>query len=83
MMSTSFSDRFLGTLPKQYCIYFYVLCIIALIVLILSIFGFFYLFTLKNTNFVMFIHAVSLIISYLFSYITYRLLYSMCISSLK
>ena len=83
MMSTSFSDRFLSTLPKQYCIYFYVLCIVALIVLILSIFGFFYLFTLKNTNFVMFIHAISLIISYLFSYITYRLLYSMCISSLK
>jgi hypothetical protein len=83
MMSTSFSDKFLGTLSKQYCIYFYILCIVALVVLILSIFGFFYLFTLKNSNPMMFFHAVALIISYIFSYITYRLLYSMCISSLK
>ena len=83
MMSTSFSDRFLGTLPKQYCIYFYVLCIVALIVLISSIFGLLYLFTLKNPNPMLFFHAVALIISYIFSYITYRLLYSMCVNSLK
>jgi hypothetical protein len=83
MMTSNLSNKFLGTLPKQYCIYFYVLCVIALIVLMFSVIGFFYLFTLKKPNYLMFVNAFALIINYFFSYITYRLLYSMCISSLK
>jgi hypothetical protein len=84
MMSTgSFSNQVFGTLPKQYCIYFYVVCIIAFIVLISSIFGLLYLFTQKNVHYLTYVNAVALIVSYLLSYISARLLYSMCISSLK
>jgi hypothetical protein len=83
MMTSNLSNNFLGTLPKQYCIYFYVLCVIALIVLMFSVIGFFYLFTLKNVDYLTFVSALAVIINYFFSYIAYRLLYSMCVSSLK
>ena len=83
MMTSNLSNNFLGTLPKQYCIYFYVLCVLALIVLMFSVIGFFYLFTVKNVDYLMIVSALAVIINYFFSYITYRLLYSMCVSSLK
>ena len=83
MSNTSFSNKIFGTLPKQYCLWFYILCLVSFIFLIISIIGFFYLFTLKNTSWINFIHAIALIIQSFFIYLTYRLLYSMCINSLK
>jgi hypothetical protein len=83
MSNSSFTNKVFGTLPKQYCLWFYILCVIAFIGLIFSIFGFFYLFTVKHSNSLFFIQSLMLIINYLFIYLTNRLLYSMCISSLK
>ena len=83
MTNSTFSNKVFGTLPKQYCLWFYILCVIAFIALIFSIFGFFYLFTVKNSNYLFFLHAAALIINYLFTYLTYRLLNSMCIISLR
>lgn len=83
MSNASFSNKIFGTLPKQYCLWFYILCVLAFIAVILSIIGFFYLFTVKNVNYLIFFHAFALFINYLFTYLTYRLLYSMCINSLK
>ena len=82
-MNYSFSDKVFGSLPKQYCLWFYVFCILSFILVISSLIGFFILFTQKNVPFVNYVYAIALCISYLFNYITYRLLYSMCISSLK
>ena len=80
---TSFSNQVFGTLPKQYCLYFYILCIIAFIIVVFSILSFLFLFTQKNIHFTTYVTTISLTISYLLIYLTYRLLYSMCISSLK
>ena len=82
MMNTFTSDVF-GTLPKQYCLYFFVLCILSFIIVVLALLSFLYLLTQKNVPSANYISAIAFFVNYCFIYLTYRLLYSMCISSLK
>jgi len=83
MMTTSFSDKVFGTLPKQYCLWFYVLCILSFIVILSALISFIFLLTKKNVPFSNYVYAIAFLINYGFIYLTYRLLYSMCISTLK
>ena len=82
-MATSFSDRVFGTLPKQYCLWFYVLCILSFIIVISALFSIIFLLTKKNVSTSTYIYSIALFINYCFIYLTYRLLYSMCINTLK
>ena len=77
-------NRAFGKLSQDYCIYFYILAVIGFI---FSLIFFFYLLYLlfvngKKVDSNVYVMTVSGCISYFFFYFTYRLLYSMCMSSL-
>ena len=74
-----FND-YLGPLSSEYCVYFYVLTILALIALVFALVGGVYQFTQKKVDLLPMIMSV---ISAALLYIQNRLLYSMCVSALK
>ena len=82
-MTSTFANDVFGTLSKQYCIYFYILCVCSFIACILALFGFFVLFTQKNTPTATYLTTFAIVINYFLFYISHRLYYSMCINSLK
>lgn len=74
-----FND-YLGPLSSEYCVYFYVLTILALIALVFALVGGVYQFTQKKIDLLPMVMSV---ISAGLLYIQNRLLYSMCVSALK
>jgi hypothetical protein len=74
-----FND-YLGPLSSEYCVYFYVLTILALIALVFALVGGVYQFTQKKIDLLPMVMSV---ISAALLYIQNRLLYSMCVSALK
>ena len=82
-MNTNFSNSVFGTLPKQYCIWFYILCVISFLIILSALIGFIFLLTKKNVHYSTYLTTLAFLVNYCLIYLTYRLLYSMCISSLK
>lgn len=83
--SNTYMNNIFGPLPKQYCLYFYILTVLAFILLMFLLFGFLYVIITNkvkrnDTNFI-FLFVTSFI-TYLLMYFTYRMFYSMCINSL-
>ena len=72
-------DGYLGTLSSEYCVYFYVLTVLALIALVLALVGGVYQLTQKKTELIPMIMSVT---SAALLYVQNRLLYSMCNASL-
>ena len=74
-----------GSLSKQYCLYFYILAVIGFIIFLIFFFYLFYLmFSVgKKIDSSIYVMTISGCISYLLFYFTYRLLYSMCMNSLR
>ena len=72
-------NNYLGSLSAEYCVYFYVLTVLALIAFVMSLVGGVYQFTQKKVDFVPLIISVT---SVGLLYIQNRLLYSMCTASL-
>jgi len=78
-------NNIFGTLPKQYCLWFYILCVLSFLVFIFLFLYFLYLLFTKGRKIdnSLYVVTLSTSISYLFVYLTYRLLYNMCINSLR
>ena len=78
-------NRMFGTLSQDYCIYFYILAVVGFILFLIFFFYLLYLlfFNGKKVDSNVYVMTISGCISYFFFYFTYRLLYSMCMSSLK
>ena len=74
------NNSYLGPLPAEYCVYFYVLTVLALIALVLSLVGGIYQFTQKKIELIPMVMSV---VSASLMYIQNRLLYSMCSESLS
>lgn len=73
-------DDYLGPLSSEYCVYFYVLTVLALIALVFSLVGGVYQFTQKKMDLLPMVMSV---ISAGLLYIQNRLLYSMCTAALR
>ena len=85
MQQPNMMNNVFGVLPKQYCMYFYIIMIIFFIMMILYVLHFLYLLLAKykSTNAATYYSLISLFIISLLNYFGYRLVYSMCISSLR
>jgi len=81
-MSDSLEHLLFGPLDKRYCMLFYVFSVIMYLVFIFAVIGLVIgLFKgVKMSVMQMFFSAYSLLILFV-SYLTHRLLYSMCVSS--
>lgn len=82
--SNTFMNEIFGPLPKQYCLYFYLLSIIGFSIFVFIVLYFLYVMLIggKKLDPSFYVMATSMSISYLLIYFTYRLLYSMCANSL-
>ena len=71
-------------LGKQYCNYFYYVSIISFIMLVIAVLSLVFTLVLsKSKDKMLLMHSIPAFISLLISYFTNRLLYSMCLGSLK
>ena len=71
---------YLGPLSSEYCVYFYVLTVLALVALVIALVGGVYQFTQKKIDLIPMVMSV---VSAALLYIQNRLLYSMCVASLE
>lgn len=84
MSHSSFQATFFSPLGKEYCLYFYFLAIVALVLILLKIVHIFYnLFSKKGKDGSQVAADFIVFISLILSYFVNRLLYSMCVGSLK
>ena len=79
----NFMNNYFGVLNVDYCMYFLVLSVIsgvtALITLLLLILGLLKIVKLKGSTSTI----IGMLVNSLFSYLTNRILYSMCVNSLR
>jgi hypothetical protein len=83
-MANTFMDRYFGPLPRDYCVYFYVLSIIfgvSLALTALSIAGFM-ITNFKKVNMMFIINSVFVLLNIFLGYIANRLLHTMCVKSI-
>lgn len=83
----NFMNSYFGplNLKPEYCLYFYYVSVVFFILFTISSFGFF-LYILKNFKKVKpeyLVNSLSLLLSTFISYFANRVLYTMCLSSMK
>lgn len=76
-------DSITGSLSKDYCIYFYILTILSFISLILSLISLIVGLFKKKLSIEAFFGMLSAPFAIFLVYLSNRLLYNMCISSIK
>jgi len=79
----AFMDKYFGPLPREYCVYFYVLSIIFGVIFVFSVISIvsFMIMHFKKVN-MMFIANSSLVLFNTFlAYVANRLLHTMCVKS--
>lgn len=80
--SMSLENYLFGPLDKRYCLLFYIFTVLMFFVFVVGLFGFvFQLFRNKKLNSTDMMFMVYSLFATFISYLTYRLLYSMCLSS--
>ena len=77
-------DKLFGPLGKEWCMYFYLLSIVAYITFVLAVFGLggYVLTRYKNLNRSHIFNLIIVILNSFIFYITQRLMHTMCIRSL-
>jgi len=75
-------DSISGSLPKEYCFYYYVLTIFAFISLLITLFTLFVGLLTKKLSIEIFISLLSAPLAMFLIYINNRLLYNMCSASI-
>lgn len=79
----TFMDTVYGPLSKEYCIYFYLLSIIGFISLFIVVISALLIGLSLKKGIMFYLEMFMLCIPYALIYFTNRLLYSMCVGSLK
>lgn len=77
----SLNDVLFGPLGSQFCLYFYVLAVIAFVMMSLVILGFLMSLFSKKTDFKLILSTLMVAGSYALAYFVNRLLYTMCLKS--
>jgi len=77
-------DKLFGPLGKEWCLYFYILSIVAYVAFILAVFGLggYLVARYKNLNSSHIVNLAIIIVNTFFVYIGQRLLHTMCVRSL-
>ena len=76
-------DKYFGPLPREYCIYFYVLSISFAVIFVLSLMsiGYFMVTHIKKVNAMFIINSIFILLNIFLSYLANRLLHTMCVKS--
>ena len=80
----NFMNDYFGPLPREYCLYFYVLSLVFGIAFFVSLFGIscFIIFNYKKVNSTFLVNSTMLLLNMFLAYIANRLLNTMCVKVL-
>ena len=79
-----FMNKYFGPLPREYCVYFYILSIVlgSLFVFSAISIAFFMIMHFKKVNVTFVINSVMVLLNIFLAYIANRLLHTMCVKSI-
>lgn len=83
MSNPDIMNSIYGTLPKDYCLYFYLLSMFGFILMIFTLILAVVIGITKNKDFSFYFQALMGILAYGLFYFQNRLLHSMCMNSLR
>ncbi len=80
---TAFMDKYFGPLPREYCVYFYILSIMSGIIFAFSAVSIAYVMIMhfKKVNSMFVINSSMILFNSFLAYIANRLLHTMCVKS--
>ena len=83
-MAVSFMDQYFGPLPREYCVYFYVLSIAFGITFVMSAISiaYFMITNIKKVNTMFVVNSIFILLNSFLAYIANRLLHTMCVKSI-
>jgi hypothetical protein len=83
-MSVSLMDKFFGPLPREYCVYFYVLSIVFSIIFVISALSTIYFMVnhMQKVNSMFIFKSCLILLNAFFAYLANRLLHTMCVKSI-
>lgn len=83
-MSVSLMDQYFGPLPREYCMYFYVLSIVFGIMFVMSAvsIAYFMITHIKKINTIFIVNSIFILLNSLLAYLANRLLHTMCVKSI-
>ena len=83
-MSNNFMSKYFGPLPREYCIYFYILSIIFGSMFALSVISIitFIILHFKKVNAMFIVNSALVLINLFLAYISNRLLHTMCVKAI-
>lgn len=83
-MSVSLMEQYFGPLPREYCVYFYVLSIVFGIMFVISVvsIAYFMVTHIKKINTMFIINSVLILLNSFLAYLANRLLHTMCVKSI-
>ena len=81
---SGFMDLYFGPLPREYCIYFYILAIIFGITFVVSLLSILYIMVtnFKKVNSMFIVNSILVLLNSLLAYLANRLLHTMCVKTI-
>ena len=83
-MSVSLMDQYFGPLPREFCVYFYILSIVFGITFLMSVISiaYFMITNIKKVNTMFVFNSIFILLNTFLAYIANRLLHTMCVKSI-
>lgn len=77
-------NKYFGPLPREYCVYFYILAIIFGVMFVTSALSiaYFMIMNFKKVNTMFVVNSLMILFNTLLAYIANRLLHTMCVKSI-
>ena len=77
-------DKYFGPLPREYCVYFYILSVICGFIFVTSTISiaYFMLMHFKKVNTMFVINSLMVLFNTFLAYVANRLLHTMCVKSI-
>jgi hypothetical protein len=81
---SKFMDKYFGPLPREYCVYFYILSIVCGFIFVTSVMSIAYFMVMhfNKVNSMFIVNSFIVLFNTLLGYISSRLLHTMCVKSI-
>jgi hypothetical protein len=83
-MASNFMDQYFGPLPRDYCVYFYVLSIVFGVMFITTAISiaYFMIMHIKKINTMFIVNSIFILLNTYLAYLANRLLHTMCVKAI-
>lgn len=83
-MNSSFMDQYFGPLPREYCVYFYILSIVCGVIFVTSALSiaYFMITHIKKVNTMFVVNSIFILFNSFLAYLANRLLHTMCVKAI-